>query len=72
MNVDVLEPPPPWWWYLPLALGTMSLTFSIWIVFKRNNDVRISLYYPVLPMKAARCIRLTGSYVPLAREQSGK
>jgi hypothetical protein len=51
MNVDVLDPPPPWWWYLPLALGTMFLTVSIWIVFKRNNTVwKSTLALPSLPL----------------------
>jgi hypothetical protein len=40
MNVNVLDPPPPWWWYLPLAFGTMFMTVSIWIIFKRNETVQ--------------------------------
>ncbi|KAK3900984.1 ankyrin repeat-containing domain protein [Staphylotrichum tortipilum] len=39
MNVDVLDPPPPWWWYAPVAVGTMFLTVSVWIVFKRNETL---------------------------------
>lgn len=39
MNVNVLDPPPPWWWYLPIAAGTMFLTVTVWIIFKRNETV---------------------------------
>ncbi len=50
MNVDILDPPPPWWWYLPLAVGTMFLTVSIWIVFKRNETVRKALLHVFIPV----------------------
>lgn len=43
MNVDVLDPPPPWWWYLPIAAGTMILTVTVWIIFKRNETVGFPL-----------------------------
>ncbi|KAL3478816.1 ankyrin repeat-containing domain protein [Aspergillus californicus] len=37
MNVNVLESNPPWWLYIPLAVGTMLLTMTVWIMFKRNS-----------------------------------
>jgi hypothetical protein len=50
MNVDVLNPPPPWWWYLPVALGTIFISVGIWIIFKRNETVRLLIIssYPVV------------------------
>ncbi len=53
MNVDILDPPPPWWWYLPLAVGTMSLTVSIWIVFKRNETVWKALLHDFISVFVA-------------------
>lgn len=42
MNIDLLESNPPWWTYIPLALGTLSLTLIVWLTFKFNRDVSIS------------------------------
>ncbi|KAL4867794.1 hypothetical protein BDV12DRAFT_170852, partial [Aspergillus spectabilis] len=39
MNVDILESNPPWWLYLPLAGGTILLTLTVWIIFKRNSEL---------------------------------
>ncbi|KAL2822617.1 ankyrin repeat-containing domain protein [Aspergillus granulosus] len=39
MNVDILESNPPWWLYLPLAGGTILLTMTIWMIFKRDSQL---------------------------------
>ncbi|KAI1075649.1 hypothetical protein F5B20DRAFT_558890 [Whalleya microplaca] len=39
MNVDILASNPPWWLYLPFAIGTFLLAFTIWVIFKRDQDV---------------------------------
>ncbi|KAL2820950.1 ankyrin repeat-containing domain protein [Aspergillus cavernicola] len=39
MNVDILESNPPWWLYIPLAGGTIVLTMTVWMIFKRNSDI---------------------------------
>jgi hypothetical protein len=56
MNVDVLNPPPPWWWYLPIALGTIFISVGIWIIFKRNETVRLLVIssYPVVTARALK------------------
>jgi Mg2+ and Co2+ transporter CorA len=46
MNVNLLESNPGWWWYLPFAFGTTTLTFAVWIIFKRSENVRISIPSP--------------------------
>ena len=37
MNVDILESNPGWWIYVLFAVGTMTLTLGVWILFKREN-----------------------------------
>lgn len=37
MNVDILESNPGWWIYIIFAVFTMTLTFGVWIFFKRKN-----------------------------------
>jgi hypothetical protein len=39
MNVDILESNPPWWLYIPLAGGTIVLTMTEWMIFKRDSQV---------------------------------
>ncbi|KAF2807556.1 uncharacterized protein BDZ99DRAFT_465386, partial [Mytilinidion resinicola] len=39
MNIDLLKSNPGWWWYLPFAVGTMILTFTVWIIFKRSENL---------------------------------
>ncbi|KAL3435422.1 ankyrin repeat-containing domain protein [Aspergillus tetrazonus] len=39
MNVDLLDSNPAWWLYLFFALGTATVTISVWILFKRNPSV---------------------------------
>jgi hypothetical protein len=39
MNVNIFSSNPPWWWYLIIAGITMSITFTIWIIFKRSRNV---------------------------------
>ena len=39
MNVDLLDSNPAWWLYLLFALGTATVTISVWILFKRNPSV---------------------------------
>lgn len=44
MNVDILEKKTSWWWYLIFAVLTMSLTLTVWIIFKKSLDVRITFF----------------------------
>jgi hypothetical protein len=43
MNIDLLKANPGWWWYLLFTVGTIALTFTVWIIFKRSENVSISL-----------------------------
>ncbi|KAF7512902.1 hypothetical protein GJ744_012005 [Endocarpon pusillum] len=43
MNVDILANNPAWWWYPVLACGVTAFTFSVWIIFKRNNTLEGNL-----------------------------
>ncbi|KAK2738580.1 Ankyrin-2 [Onygenales sp. PD_40] len=36
MNVNVLANNPAWWLYIPFALGTVVLSLTVWVLFKRN------------------------------------
>ncbi|KAK2780710.1 Ankyrin-2 [Onygenales sp. PD_12] len=36
MNVNVLADNPAWWLYIPFALGTVVLSLTVWVLFKRN------------------------------------
>ncbi|KAI0003433.1 hypothetical protein F4779DRAFT_621915 [Xylariaceae sp. FL0662B] len=40
MNVDILASNPPWWLYVPFATGTFLITSTIWIVFKRDQELQ--------------------------------
>ncbi|KAF2849627.1 hypothetical protein T440DRAFT_469051 [Plenodomus tracheiphilus IPT5] len=39
MNLDILADNPHWWWYVILAVGTIAVTISVWIVFKRYGGL---------------------------------
>ncbi|KAL1798213.1 hypothetical protein ACET3X_002250 [Alternaria dauci] len=52
MYVNVLANNPPWWWYLVFMFGTLGLTISVWIIFRKypgledKMDARFSWLKP--------------------------
>ncbi|CEL09027.1 hypothetical protein ASPCAL12170 [Aspergillus calidoustus] len=64
MNVDILESNPPWWLYIPLAGGTIVLTMTVWMIFKRDSSK--------IGLNAASSLCLLGRHWPTKnRYQSG-
>lgn len=45
MNIDILDSSPPWWLYLPFAGGTLLVVLTVWILFKRYNNVSWSCIF---------------------------
>ncbi|KAL4744377.1 hypothetical protein BDW72DRAFT_188654 [Aspergillus terricola var. indicus] len=43
MNINLLESNPAWWLYVVFAAGTVVMTLSVWIIFKRNPGLEDKL-----------------------------